>query len=88
MADNRIYMKCAVCGETLFLGKSHYEGAFYANYDNDMPLEDKLNAFYEKHKHLDGSDDYNPLGTNFYIGHERFSDEHNNAIRQLYLFDC
>ena len=48
MANNRIFIKCNICGEKLFLGKSFYDGFYYENY-NDVPLEDSLNDFYNKH---------------------------------------
>ena len=57
MADDRIYIKCNVCGETLYLGKQFGAEPFYwenyGNGDKNSPsLEDRLNAFYEKHVHL------------------------------------
>ena len=71
MADNRMYLKCSVCGEELFLGKSFYDGLHYFNYTpEEGTLEEKLNRFYDKHMHLDDLQNYNPLGTNFYIEHE------------------
>lgn len=82
MADNRIYLKCSICGGILFLGKSFYHGLHYANYDG-IDLEHKLNEFYEEHIHL-GVNDCNLLGTNFYICNERFTEERNEQICNLY----
>lgn len=86
MADNRIYLTCAICGSKLGIGKSHYEGAYYSG-DN---LEEALNKFYDDHTFhfdpdIDIKDGTNLLGVCFYIEHERFSDAHNEAIRKLYL---
>lgn len=60
MANNRIYLKCNVCGKTLFLGKSYLEGFFYTNYEqfrdpNPATLEIKLNNFYDEHAYCEGS---------------------------------
>lgn len=49
MADNRIYLRCKSCGRTLFLGKCGL-GYWYTSYDG-IPLEEKLNEFYEKHNY-------------------------------------
>lgn len=84
MADNRIYLKCAVCGEGICIGKSFYEGAYYPDtaYSNDY-LVNRLNDFYEAHIHLFDSG-FNLLGTNFYVEHEYFDSSLNNAIRAMY----
>ena len=50
MANNRIYLRCRGCGEVLFLGKSYLGGFYYPSYD-DVPLERRLNDFYEKHNY-------------------------------------
>lgn len=85
MADNRIYMKCATCGAKLFLGKSHFNGAYYENYSQDEgSLEEKLNKFYDEHMHLDDTQNYNLLGTNFYIEHECDTDGLNDILQHLY----
>ena len=55
MANNRIYLKCNVCGEMLYLGKSFAMGYYWENYGklngdpNSPPLEDRLNEFFDKH---------------------------------------
>ncbi len=58
MADDRIFLKCNICGDTLFLGKQFGFSAFYwrnyglMNGDKNSPsLEDRLNKFYEDHYH-------------------------------------
>ena len=85
MADNRIYMKCSVCGAELFLGKSYYNGAFYTNYSPDEgSLEEKLNRFYDKHMHLDDDVQFNLLGTNFYIEHECDGLLFNALLKNMY----
>ena len=48
MANNRIYLKCSKCVETLFLGKTFGDGYYYQNY-HDIPLEESLNEFYDEH---------------------------------------
>lgn len=54
MANNRLYIRCRVCGEELCIGK-HF-GYTYFTPDNET--DKKLNEFYEKHafcpKHQDG----------------------------------
>ena len=63
MADDRIYLKCNICGETLFLGKQYAYGPFFwLNYgklggDISSPsLEERLNDFYDEHVHPDSDD--------------------------------
>ena len=66
MADNRIYLRCKECGGLLFLGKRFGVGYFWNNYgkynnfanknnpmwkaQDERPLEDRLNEFYEIHE--------------------------------------
>jgi len=50
MANNRIYLRCKGCGETLFLGKTYLDGYYWTSYDG-VPLDRKLNDFYEKHNY-------------------------------------
>lgn len=51
MADNRIYLRCKGCGETLFLGKCIYSGFYWRDYYNGEKgtLEEQLNNFYDEH---------------------------------------
>ena len=50
MANNRIYLKCNVCGDTLFLGKSFLSGYYWNKYEKEpVHLENRLNEFYENH---------------------------------------
>lgn len=85
MADNRIYLKCSICGGELYLGKSFYHGLSYKNYSpEDGSLEDKLNGFYIEHDHLLDGYRSSMLGTHFYIVHECFDDERLLAIKDLY----
>lgn len=54
MANNRIYLRCRQCGEVLFLGKSFCEGYYYRDYSKTpLPLEKKLNDFYDVHTYCD-----------------------------------
>lgn len=48
MANNRIYLRCKGCGDTLFLGKESGGGYYWENYHNKS-LEDSINEFYDKH---------------------------------------
>ena len=48
MANNRIYLRCKQCGDTLYLGKTYGYDYHYCNY-NEENLENKLNDFYSKH---------------------------------------
>lgn len=66
MADNRIYLRCKECGCLLFLGKRLGIGYYWDNYgrinnsrfhndpnykmQDERPLEDRLNEFYENHE--------------------------------------
>lgn len=66
MADNRIYLKCEECGGLLFLGKRLGGGYYWRNYgkennannknnplwktQDERPLEERLNDFYETHE--------------------------------------
>lgn len=85
MADNRLYLTCAICGKRLFLGKAFHNGhgAFYVNYDGNGTLEQKLNNFYSAHILHDDGDNF--LGTNFYIEHECFEDAENKKLRDFHL---
>lgn len=49
MANNRIGIKCRVCGEILGLGKRLADG-YYCNDCYGRNLTEKLNEFYEKHE--------------------------------------
>lgn len=50
MANDRMYLRCRACGDTMYLGKSFLRGFFYENYDRDAKtLDEKLNDFYDKH---------------------------------------
>lgn len=73
MANNRIYIRCKGCGEELYLGK-HFgvDSFYYNNYNSDKTLEEKLNAFYEKHAWCGGY----PLEC-FEITYDQMSDDTN-----------
>ena len=47
MANERLYLRCRACGDTLCLGKSFYGGFYYGLGAKD--LESRLSDFYEKH---------------------------------------
>ena len=46
MANNRLYLKCAICGKEFFLGKTFLDG--YYNCHTDMH---GLNKFFDEHKY-------------------------------------
>ena len=84
MANNRIYLRCRKCGQTLFLGKNFGAEWFWTDYEHTGHLEDKLNDFFLEHCFCDN--EYNedeclkldtPIGkinrfdTNFEIAYER-----------------
>lgn len=54
MANNRMYLRCKKCGETLFLGKTFLDGYYTDNdfYENGSLLN-SLNIFYDNHKWCD-----------------------------------
>lgn len=60
MANNRIYLRCLGCGEVLYLGKSSLAGFCYASYDG-IPLERKLNKFYDEHNYCNKPKVKDPL---------------------------
>lgn len=50
MANNRIYLKCKKCGDTLFLGNTFGTGYFWSNYGKEWRgLGTLLNEFYDRH---------------------------------------
>ncbi len=52
MANNRIYIRCNVCGEALFLGKNFGDYFYWANYVPEAgDLEDQLNEFFNEHRY-------------------------------------
>lgn len=52
MANNRIYIRCNVCGEALYLGKHFRQGFYWENYAaEEVHLEDELNEFFDEHKY-------------------------------------
>jgi len=77
MADDRIYIKCNICGGKLFLGKQFGFGAFYwQNYgkmngdEEAHPLEDRLNKFFEYHVHPEYSPENEHWNGDFCIDYE------------------
>lgn len=77
MADDRIYIKCNICGGKLFLGKRFGFGAFYwQNYgkmngdEEAHPLEDRLNKFFEYHVHPEYSPENEHWNGDFCIDYE------------------
>ncbi len=46
MANNRLYIRCKRCGETVFIGK-HSLGALTV----DKNVADRLNEFYDRHSY-------------------------------------
>lgn len=64
MANNRLYIKCNVCGETLFIGKSFGGGFYYHNYGDDpRSLAEKLNDFYDRHAYCSVGDTWGDEGS-------------------------
>ena len=70
MANNRLYLKCS-CGAELFIGKRFDGGYYWTNYgklnqtvykgyvpQDDRPLEDRLNEFYQDHEWCGGTLDH------------------------------
>ena len=57
MANNRIFLKCKVCGDTLFLGKRFMDKYYFNNYGGEE-LEKRLNDFYDKHYECSFDSDY------------------------------
>lgn len=55
MANNRLYLKCSVCGETVFLAKSFSAGYYQAVYSPEEQHR-RLEEFYDKHAYCNGSD--------------------------------
>lgn len=56
MANNRIYLRCAACGEHFFLGKRLAQGYWLSNYHPECgDIEDQLNVFYNQHVYCKGN---------------------------------
>lgn len=53
MADNRMYIKCDVCGGKVMLAKHHLVGWFYPG---TISLSEHLEAFLEKHWSCESDD--------------------------------
>ena len=52
MADNKMYLRCIVCGKNFFLGKRLGGGYYIRNYEPDRgTFEKRLNDFYSEHEH-------------------------------------
>lgn len=50
MANNRLYLRCNVCGEEMFLGKDFLTGFYWTDYsEKGIHLEDRLNKFFDEH---------------------------------------
>ena len=60
MADNRMYLRCKVCGETFFLGKRLGSGYYIGqnSQHKGIPLRDRLNNFYYDHEECGYLGDY------------------------------
>lgn len=48
MANNRIYIRCTHCGETLRIGSTYLSGYFFESSDGTT-LDEKINRFYAEH---------------------------------------
>lgn len=57
MANNRMYLKCDVCGEEFFLGKRFGEG-YYLPTSAPEKLCDELNEFFGRHEWCGHSQDH------------------------------
>lgn len=58
MANNRIYLRCAACGEHFFLGKRLTDGYWLSNYNPELgDIKDQLNEFYDQHVYCKGNGD-------------------------------
>lgn len=59
MANNRMYLRCKVCGKTYYLAKNFGE-AFYLSYDYQYPNAEEfckgLDDFFERHFFCSPSD--------------------------------
>lgn len=52
MANNRIYLRCKACGDTLYLGKTFLQGYYWMPYGGE-PLDYRINEFFEAHNYCD-----------------------------------
>ena len=55
MADNRMYIKCSICGDKVFLAKSFSDGYYQAVYSPEEQHR-RLEDFYKKHAFCCGSE--------------------------------
>ena len=51
MADNRMFIRCRVCGETFYLGIYHEQFLGYSTYTqkSEKDTVEKLDKFFDKH---------------------------------------
>ena len=76
MADNRIFLKCKVCGDTLFLGKRLGFGYYYRTYNPEKgSLENRLNEFYDKHEWCNDSYNLDCFTIEYEINYEEEENE-------------
>lgn len=57
MANNRLYLKCDVCGEEFFLGKRFGDG-YYLPPDIGGDIRKELNEFFGRHEWCGHSQDH------------------------------
>lgn len=80
MADDRMYLKCKVCGEACYIGKTYICKGYYTE---KAPKEyhDKLMAFFDKHAACI-ADDGKPKTQTFELLYE--SDDAFNEIQSFF----
>lgn len=66
MANDRLYIRCKVCGDLFYIGKNYGGPFYYENYkklagdEEAPPLEDLINDFFVSHVHcFSGSKKWN-----------------------------
>lgn len=90
MADNRIYLKCRTCGETLLIGScisSPYE--IYKFNSVDMPeqnvpdFRDALNNFYLNHFHCQNGKPVKTTENQFTLAYESLKEQEDVKVEEV-----
>ena len=90
MADNRIYLKCRTCGETLLIGSciaSPYQ--IHRFQSKSMPKQNEfdfrfaLNCFYEKHFHCKNGERVENTENQFTLAYESLRDSKDIKVEEV-----
>lgn len=90
MADNRIYLKCRTCGETLLIGScinSPYEiyrfNSVHMPEQNEADFRTALNQFYTKHFHCQNGERVESTENQFTLAYESLRDSKHIKVEEV-----